>query len=151
MRMKELRRAMANAISLKTFDTPGLGLRGIMKIIGTDEDFSGCYVLLKSKKPLYVGISRRVLHRLRSHIRGTSHFAATLAYRMASTEIDLDLSRDEQMQHARFLRSFRRKKRQMRQWRVAWVGIENAVELHLFEIFCAMELNTEKWNTFRTH
>ena len=150
-RMKELRRAITNASPLALFDTPGLGLRGIMRLLETAEDFSGCYVLLCRNKPVYVGISRRVLYRLYSHIRGTSHFTATLAFRMAAAETGLKLSREQHMAEMGFRRAFAKKKKQMRQWKVAWVAIENPVELCLFEVFCAMGLNTSKWNTFKTH
>jgi hypothetical protein len=34
---------------------------------------------------------------------------------------------------------------------VAVIEIENPVELYLFEIYYAMELDTVKWNTIRTH
>ena len=122
-----------------------------MKTLGLAEDFSGCYVLIKGKQPVYVGISRRVLHRLYSHLRGTTHFRATLAFQMANADMDLKLTRKQKMGHKEFGRRFTQKRRQMRNWRVAWIQIENPVELHLFEVFCAMQLNTYKWNTFRTH
>ena len=150
-RMKEMQIEMRHAWPLSYFDTPGFGLKQMMKAFEFDDDFSGCYVLIKGKRPVYVGISRRVLHRLCSHIRGKSHYQATLAYRMAAAECDLDVTRDEQMQDKRLLRCFSRKKQQMRRWHVAWVPIENPVELHLFEVYCAMELKTSKWNTFKTH
>jgi predicted GIY-YIG superfamily endonuclease len=151
-RMREMRQAIGRcSLPLSYFDTPGFGLKQMMKELEIEEDFSGCYVLIQGREPVYAGISRRVLHRLRAHIRGKSHYQATLAYRMASAETDLDLTRDEQMQDKRFLSRFSRKKQQMKQWRVAWVAIENPVELHLFEVYCAMELKTSKWNTFKTH
>ncbi len=34
---------------------------------------------------------------------------------------------------------------------VAYVQIENSLELYVFEAYAAMTLNTHKWNTFRTH
>lgn len=34
---------------------------------------------------------------------------------------------------------------------VAFIEIENPLELYLFEAYCAMELNTCQWHTFRTH
>lgn len=151
-RMREMRQSIDRfSLQLSYFDLPGFGLKGIMKELELEEDFSGCYVLIQSGRPVYVGISRKVLHRLRSHIRGKSHYQATLAYRMAAAESDLDVTRDEQMQDRRFLSLFSHKQQQMRRWRAAWVAIENPVELHLFEVYCAMELKTTKWNTFKTH
>jgi hypothetical protein len=34
---------------------------------------------------------------------------------------------------------------------VAFIAIENDLEIYLFEAFCAMELDAWEWNTFRTH
>jgi hypothetical protein len=34
---------------------------------------------------------------------------------------------------------------------VAFIEIANEVELHLFEVYAAIELDTGEWNTFRTH
>jgi hypothetical protein len=34
---------------------------------------------------------------------------------------------------------------------VAFVEVRNAVELYLFEAYCALELDTAEWNTFETH
>ncbi len=34
---------------------------------------------------------------------------------------------------------------------VAFIEIPNPLELYLFEAYCAMELDTCEWNTFRTH
>ena len=34
---------------------------------------------------------------------------------------------------------------------VAFIPIEDDVELYLFEACCAMELDTSEWNSFRTH
>ena len=34
---------------------------------------------------------------------------------------------------------------------VAFIEIPNPLEQYLFEAYCAMELDTAEWNTFRTH
>jgi hypothetical protein len=149
--MREMRRAMTLAMPLTSFDTPGVGLCSVMRILGLAKDFSGCYVLIKRRKPVYVGISRRVMHRLYSHVRGKTQFRATLAFKMAAVEMDLNLTRREKMRHEDFRLRFSYKQSEVKKWHVDWIQIENPLELHLFEVFCAMELNTSKWNTFRTH
>jgi hypothetical protein len=40
-------------------------------------------VFLAGRRPFYVGISNKVIERIRQHLRGRSHFEATLAYRIA--------------------------------------------------------------------
>jgi hypothetical protein len=34
---------------------------------------------------------------------------------------------------------------------VAFIAIENPLELYVFEAYAAMSLHTHEWNTFRTH
>ena len=54
--------------------------------------------------------------------------------------------KDEQFQ-----KEFEEAKKLLRSLRVSFIEIENDLELYLFEAYCALELNTFKWNTFRTH
>ena len=39
----------------------------------------------------------------------------------------------------------------LRDGSVAFIEIANAVELHLFEVYAAIGLDTGEWNTFRAH
>ena len=120
-------------------------------MLGRTEDFSGCYVLLRDGHPFYVGISRTLVQRLRQHLTGTSHFDASLAYRMATSETGHTMKRAEAMTDQTFRRAFDEAKSLLRSCGVAFVEISNPLELYLFEAYCAMELDTCQWNTFRTH
>lgn len=102
-------------------------------------------------KPFYVGISRSVVSRLRQHGTGTTHFSASLAHRMACQKIPHTKQRSEAMQDKAFRPAFHEAQRQLRDSAVAFVEIENPLELYVFEAYCAMELDTCQWNTFRTH
>ena len=82
--MAALRSALASPHSMSLFCKPGFGVKSILSQLRRSEDFSGCYVLLHDSTSLYVGISRSVIQRLRQHVTGTSHFDASLAYRMAT-------------------------------------------------------------------
>src|SRR5687767_9963252 len=81
--MKELRLALLKPLPAKLFIAPGRGPVAIAQSIGRDRDFSGCYVLVENNKPIYVGISRSVLARLRQHFTGKTHFDASLVYAIA--------------------------------------------------------------------
>lgn len=149
--MKQMRWAISDPWPLKIFDTPGIGKRRIMESLGLDEDISGCYVFL-APEPVYVGISRSLIRRVRIHVRGKTHYQATLAYRMtADDEIGSILSRNEKMSQRKFMEKFERNKSRISSWSVAWIEIKNPVELYLFEVYCSMQLKTFKWNTFKTH
>ena len=149
--MARLRAALATPQPLSSFCTKGVGVKAILSTFGRHDDFSGCYVLVREGTPFYVGISRRVVHRLRQHLTGTSHFHATLAYLMATEKTRHKMKREDAMRDGDFRTAFVEAQAMLRGCSVAFVDIENPLELYLFEAYCAMELNTCEWNTFRTH
>jgi hypothetical protein len=128
-----------------------MGATRLARSLGLRSDFSGCYVLLENEVPQYVGISRKVLMRLRQHVRGKTHFDASLAYAMAKKECAAAGSRSAAMSQPRFIEAFKRAQSYLMRLDVAYVQIENSLELYVFEAYAAMTLNTHKWNTFRTH
>ncbi|MEA9565528.1 hypothetical protein [Xanthomonas sp. WHRI 8932A] len=126
-----------------------------MKELNIPQDFSGCYVLLEAGTPIYVGISRSVIGRLRQHVFGKTHFDASLAFRVAisrhaGTTI-AKLTRSEAMQDPLFGTSFAEAQAYLRTLQVAFITIENPLELYVFEPYCALELDTHQWNSFETH
>ena len=149
--MRRLREAMSQAHPVTEFCQPGAGVKTILNRLGRRDDFSGCDVLLHSPEPFYVGISRCVIRRVRQHVTGKTHYDASLAYLMASRRVGRDMQRQEAMKDPAFRQQFDQAKQELRRCCVAFVEIENALELHLFEACCAMELDTGEWNTFRTH
>lgn len=149
--MAALRKFMAEPLSLAEFCSPGVGIKAMLKRLRRDRDFSGCYVLIRDSKPFYVGISRGVVGRLRQHGRGSTHFDASLAYRMACEKEPHGNTRDEAMKNPKFRQAFDAAQALLRNSSVAFVEISNPLELYLFEAYCAMELDTCEWNTFRTH
>ena len=149
--MSDMRVAMTVRRPLADFCTSGIGVRTILKGLHKTSDFAGCYVLLRDDQPFYVGISRGVIGRLRQHGTGRTHFDASLAYRMALERVPHKMTRSAAMKHEPFREAFDEAKRLLVGSNVAFVEIPNALELYLFEAYCAMELDTCKWNTFRTH
>ena len=149
--MGRMKKAMLNPHPMTLFGTQGLGPKGIFHHLGFVGDFTGCYVLIEKEFPIYVGISRSVVQRLIQHVKGRTHYDATLAYRIASENKTHGLQRDVAMKDPEFRNEFNRAKDYLKSLYVAFIEIENDLDLYLFEVFCAMDLKTVKWNTFRTH
>lgn len=133
------------------FAKAGDGPVTIARGMGRRGDFSGCYVLMEAGSPFYVGISRTVLSRLRSHVLGRGSEDATLAYSMACAAKPHAMSRKQAMADPEFRRAFEGQKAHLKTLHAAFVEIDNAFEMHIFEAYCALELDTCVWNTFATH
>ena len=149
--LARLRLAMQKPLKAAEFAKPGAGPIAIANTVGRSADFSGCYVLLKQSKPIYVGISRKVLSRIRQHVTGSSHFDASLVYAVAQRRRPTKGHRGTAMEDATFLAEFGKAQKYLRSLSVAFIEIQNSLELYVFEAYAAMELDTSEWNTFRTH
>lgn len=149
--LTKLEEMINTPIPMSLFATYGSGIASIISKLNISEDFSGCYVLLDGKQPVYVGISKTILRRLRQHVLGKTHSEASLAYRITATKHDLKLTRKEAMKNDSFLQSFDQAKEYLKTLNVAFVHVNNPLVLYIFEPFCAMKFNTSNWNTFETH
>lgn len=149
--MAKLRHAMTKPHKAAEFSKQGVGPVTIAKTVGLDADFSGCYVMLDRSRPIYVGISRSVLSRLRQHVTGKSHFDASLVYAVAQRRLPTKGHRSRVMEDAEFQAAFSAAQTYLRGLDVAFIEIQNPVELYVFEAFASMELDTCDWNSFRTH
>jgi hypothetical protein len=149
--MAMLRTPLTEPFQMSLFCKPGVGVKSILSTLGRSKDFSGCYVLLKSGKAFYVGTSRTVVQRLQQHVKGETHFNASLAYGMANNKFPHEMTRDEAMANAEFRKEFDVARTLLQNSSVAFIEIDNPLELYLFEAYCAMELDTCEWNTFKTH
>jgi hypothetical protein len=149
--MERLKAAIAQSKPGSRFADPVIGPRTLARNLGLQQDFSGCYVLLEGETAKYVGISRKVLSRLRQHFRGKTHFDASLAYSVAQRKVPTEGRRSEVMAKPAFQDAFQEAQRYLQGLSVAYVDIENPLELYVFEAYAAMALGTFEWNTFRTH
>ena len=147
----ELRHEMSAPRPMEDFAQRGVGVRALLRNAGRSEDFPGCYVMMDAGRPLYVGISRKVFTRLRQHVLADTHNSATLAYRMAAKWTGHSMRRQEAMEDPEFKREFDRAREMIRAFDVAYIEIDNALVLHVFEPYAALELGTGEWNTFETH
>ncbi len=153
--MKTLRERMLHPLSMELFSTKKLGPVGICRRPNLSRDPRGCYVLLQERRPVYVGISKQVIQRLRDHVGRGDHLTATLAYRIACKENRHGVTAAEAMKDPEFRGTFEAAKERLKSFSVAFVEIDNPLELYVFEAYCAMELDTgfdaSGWNTFVTH
>lgn len=153
--MTRMREALVAPEPMSAFAEPGVGVKTILSARGLQKDFSGCYVLVEEAAPIYVGISRGVIGRLRQHAYGKTHFDASLAFRIAMERHPdrtiSNLTRSEAMQEPLFGTSFSEAQEYLRSLRVAFIEVLNPLELYVFEPYCAIELDTYQWNSFETH
>lgn len=149
--MERLKRELTQLRPLSLFAQVKVGPANIARQCKLAGDFSGCYVLVDGNTPIYVGISRKVLTRLRQHVRGRSHFDASFAYAIAQRHKPTTGSRSAAMATPKFLAAFDEAQKHLRCLSVAFIAIDNPLELYVFEAYAAMSLGTHEWNTFRTH
>jgi predicted GIY-YIG superfamily endonuclease len=149
--MAELRRRIVQPTQMAEFAIEGVGIATLLRQFNIPKDFEGCYVLIDGARPIYVGISQTVFRRIRQHVRGTTHFDASLAYRIANAHCQHNMTRNAAMTDTEFKRHFSEAQAYLRGLNVASIEISNPLELYLFEAYCAMELDTSEWNTFETH
>ncbi|MDQ2667271.1 MAG: hypothetical protein M3Z05_14825 [Gemmatimonadota bacterium] len=149
--MDRLRAALAAPWPTAAFAQQGKGTKAVAAQFGLLGDFSGCYTLIEDARPVYVGISRSVLARVRQHVLGRSHFDASLAYLIAQRRLPTKGQRAKNMDNPEFRAAFVDAQEYLRGLHVATVRIDNPLELHVFEAYAAMALGTCEWNSFRTH
>jgi len=153
--MERMKAALADPLNMQAFARPGMGSRALLKEFELAQDFSGCYVMQDQGTPVYVGISRCVIARLRQHVFGKTHYDASLAFRVATTRHPNQTiamrTRSKAMSDPLFAVSFNEAQQYLRSLQVAYIAIENPLEQYVFEPYCALELDTHQWNSFRTH
>ncbi len=149
--MSDMRHSIDAPTPVADFLVPRQGLKTLLRAHARTADFAGCYVLLEQGSPLYVGISRAVFRRIWYHARGTKHYTATLAYSIAAHGFVSGLSRSARMADSDFFARFSLARQRIQSCHFASIEITNDLVLYLFEAYCAMELDTSAWNTFRTH
>ena len=149
--MDRLRAALASPWGALEFAQPGVGPKSIAARFNLDGDFSGSYVLIEDSTPVYDGISRSVLARVRQHVLGRSHSDASLAYLIAQRRLPTKGQRSKNMESPEFQVAFAGAQEYLRGLHVAAVRIDNPLELYVFEAYAAMALGTAEWNSFRTH
>ncbi len=119
-----------------------------------DNEVTGLYIFFENDEPLYVGISRRLIKRLRDHFLSNSHFSSSLVYLMARDEFELDtgeLYMGERKDFTHFIENRERLQEMMRKnWKIQIIPETDNYKLYYWEVALACKLKT-RWNTFETH
>lgn len=146
-----LEESLKRPLLAETFTKSKTASKALLSEVNRTRDFSGCYAFLDGDKPIYVGISRTVVKRIVQHVNSDTHFSASLVYRMAFADFTHEMKREQAMKDEQFRSIFFLAQSRLRQMKVAFIQIDNDLELYLFEVYAAMSLDTSTWNTFRTH
>jgi len=112
-------------------------------------DFEGVYIFFENKTPVYIGISRSLVSRLKQHANGNSSSTATLAYLMAKKENSELKSKDFGGKNNKLRERYKNEVKNLKVFIFPFKK-EEYFSLSLLEIMLAIKLTT-KWNTFKTH
>ncbi|TVY01492.1 GIY-YIG nuclease family protein [Paenibacillus cremeus] len=141
----------------------GVKFKGVASIIKQlklpfESDFKGLYVFYENDKAIYVGISKNVLKRLRQHVKCEKQSESSFAYLLTlehakQNNITIPVgTREERMNSKEFYELFNSTVRaRLLDMKVKFIEINCDVSLYLSEVYFAMELNTDKFNSFETH
>ena len=113
----------------------------------------GAYIFWHAQNPVYVGISKSILSRLKHHFLGKVHNHASLAFLIAQKVYKEEVGEEFQGARAAFpFRNYRAKiqGRMRKDWRISIIICPDDYELHALEVYLACELKTF-WNDFGTH
>ncbi len=122
----------------------------------TEVPQNGVYVFFEDDKPIYVGRSNRLKKRLKEHSQSSSHYSATLAFRIAKQNTsNLQKKESKQtnkqlMENSNFIKEFEAAKDRIARTKIRFIKIEDQIEQAVFEIYASLVLGTEL-NDFATH
>ena len=117
----------------------------------------GIYCFSENGQPLYVGQTRKLRTRLRQHTSPTaSHYSATFAYRLAveaaeQRGVPVNDTRGTLSIRADFAPLFTEAKNRVANMDVRFMVMRDPIERTIFEVYAALHLGTEHYNSFETH
>ena len=117
----------------------------------------GIYLFTENERPIYVGQSRKLRQRMRSHTRlaarqNQASFAFNLAKRAAG-EAGLEIKRFRQVlaDDPDFAAHFEEAKTRVRSMEVQFIELADPIERTLFEVYASLAPATTEFNKFETH
>ncbi len=129
------------------------------RAIPAKEKRAGVYVFYEKNKPIYVGRTKNLKQRIRSHYCKQSHNKSSFVFLMACDTFGRkkasykkqdgrkELFKDPVFREKHYLKAHER----LAKMKLRFVEIPDPKLQHLFEIYAAMVLGTEKYNSFDTH
>jgi predicted GIY-YIG superfamily endonuclease len=114
-------------------------------------EISGLYIFYKGNEPIYVGMSRKVISRIRQHMYGKTHYASTLTYLIVTDEIKPKTKEKRKKIYQENEKAIREVQREMREeWKIRIIEVDDPYVRYFSEIYFAAKLKT-CWNYFETH
>ena len=115
------------------------------------DNLMGLYVFMKEKEPVYIGISKNIISRIKQHFCYKTHNSASLVYLIARSEYDKKKYYDGERKHFPFEEYRKTIQKDMREnWKIAIIPESNPYLLYFKEILYAINYQTY-WNSFETH
>lgn len=113
----------------------------------------GIYLFSEHGAPVYVGQTRNLRERLGEHTRPSSgREMATLAFRITIEDVGAAASGMTRKEiESRFAPLFRQAKERVSRMDIQFIGMDDPIERTVFEIYAALHLGTERYNSFETH
>lgn len=111
-----------------------------------EKDISGVYILFDKDIPVYVGISKQIIKRIKQHMKGKRHNESTVAYIIYSKRFPhtAERAKSEYDQHRDEIQ------KEMILWDIKIILEDDPYAMDFLEKYFAIKLQT-KWNTFSTH
>jgi hypothetical protein len=118
-------------------------------------DEPGIYLFSENNQPVYVGQTRRLRTRLRQHTapNGT-HYSATFAFLLANENSSGEIrkvSRRDRVLDAAFRDNFTAQRARVGAMDVQFIVVKDPIERTMLEMYAALHLETEEYNSFETH
>jgi predicted GIY-YIG superfamily endonuclease len=111
-------------------------------------DFSGMYVFYHDDIPFYVGISRKVLNRLNQHLKGKSHFNATLAHKLCRKLFPNEINTRSEFHNSKS-KEISQVQDFLSKCKLKIFPVVDPNELYLLEVYTSLELGST-FNDFKT-
>jgi hypothetical protein len=117
----------------------------------------GVYVFHEDEKPIYVGRTNNMSHRLQQHCNPSSgHTSATFAFNIAKREaikrgMNVQLTRSRLEVDPTFSKLYLKAKARVAKMPVRVIEINDPIVQTLFEVYAVMCLDTREYNDFDTH
>lgn len=153
---KKIKKFTFNELFIKTnrneFSTNLVLIKKYYENFITDNDFKGLYIFYENDIAIYVGISKKILRRIKQHFLSNSHFSASLVYLIAREKHDESIGfYNDDRENFPFENYREEIQNNMRNnWKISLLSENDNYILYLKEIYISCKLKTY-WNSFATH
>ena len=113
----------------------------------------GVYLFSENGRPVYVGQTRNLRQRLAAHmIPSSGQNTASFAFNIAKHKAGPMRAKPTREEIERLIKPlFTRAKERVSRMDVQFIEMDDPIERTVFELYAALHLGTEKYNSFETH